>query len=221
AGPSAATAAGTAAPAGASGGQAAPNANMSSGSVLQSMITTRSVTGSQRRQQVRDGDDGDPHGAVGHSVRQNEVAPVEHRAARIDDVRDVALALRALGAEERLAQLADDPLRIVEVKEDRAEDVAPHGSDTVGDDQPALVGLEGRAAVADLEQLPGPAGPMQLRDVLPASDVGRGRQVEILAIAAGQHHVLSPDPPGEQRHSLVLRGGAAERGDAKLREVVG
>src|SRR6185503_18958421 len=48
----------------------------------------------QSGQQVRDGDDGDTHGAVRHSVGQNQIAPVEHRAARVDDIRDVALALR-------------------------------------------------------------------------------------------------------------------------------
>jgi len=69
------------------------------------------VTGSQRRQQFRDGDHGDPHGAVGHSVRQNEIAAVEHRAARIDDVGNVALALRPLWTEEGLAQLANDAPR--------------------------------------------------------------------------------------------------------------
>src|SRR5260370_10963723 len=40
-------------------------------------------------------------------------------------------------------------------------------------------------------------------------DVRRCRQVEVLAIAARQHHVLPADPTREQRHSLVLRGGSA------------
>ena len=46
-------------------------------------------------------------------------------------------------------------------------------------------------------------------------DVRGGRQVEVLAIAARQHHVLARNPTREQRHALVLRGGAAERRDAE------
>ena len=91
----------------------------------------------------------------------------------------------------------------------------------MGDDQPAVVRLDGRAAVADLEQLPRSARAMQFRDVGPVPDVRRRRQVEVLAIAAGQHHVLPVNPTREQRHPLVLRGGAAERRDAERREVVG
>ena len=47
--------------------------------------------------------------AVGHCIRDDQVIAVEQRAARVHDVRDVAVALVCVGHQQRLAQRADDP----------------------------------------------------------------------------------------------------------------
>ncbi len=47
-------------------------------------------------------DHGDPHGRVAAAVRQHDGGAVNHRATGVDDVRDVTLAFRLVGDQERL-----------------------------------------------------------------------------------------------------------------------
>ncbi len=79
---------------------------------------------------------------------------MEEGPAGIDHVGYVAVLLIVSWAEERLAQSADDPSWVFEVEQDAPDVVGPHGTDAVGEHQPARLGLDWRPAVAELNDLP-------------------------------------------------------------------
>ena len=71
--------------------------------------------------------------------------------------------------------------------------------------QPTFRRFQGRAAVADLHELPGLARRLEQLGGFPeVNDVGN-HDVEILAVDPGAHHIVPADPPREKRHAFVLR----------------
>jgi hypothetical protein len=53
-------------------------------------------------EQYAEVDHGDPHGRVAAAVGKHDAVAVDHRATRVDDVRDVTIAFRLVGDQERL-----------------------------------------------------------------------------------------------------------------------
>jgi len=45
--------------------------------------------------------------------------------------------------------------RVFKIEQHGTDEILPHGSDTVGEHDPAFIGLQGGAAVTDLNKLPG------------------------------------------------------------------
>ena len=104
---------------------------------LESGLSRRS---SVRRalEQLGHGEPGDRRGLVGEPVGQDEAVAVEHPAARVHDVGDVAVALLVVGLEDRVGQVGDDPLG-----SSRSSSSAPRryvriGPDPVGEHEPTL-----------------------------------------------------------------------------------
>ena len=77
-----------------------------------------------------------------------------HRAAGVDDVGDVAVAVVILGGEDRVARAAEYLRRVVAVEQHRADRILAHRPDAVGQHQPAFVEQDRCAAIADLDELP-------------------------------------------------------------------
>ena len=88
-------------------------------------------------------------------VGQQQPVAVRQRAAAVDDVRDVALALVRCGSRRGRRRRADHAARGRRGRAGRTHGVLAHRPDAVGQHQPAGLGLDRRAAVAELDELPG------------------------------------------------------------------
>ena len=168
------------------------------------------------RTSTEDGSDGEAwrsRSGVGDAERDEEAVAVAQRAARVDDVRHVAVLL--VGLRVRAAAADVWPMttrRVVEVEQQRADRVRAHRADAVGEHEPALVGLDRRPAVADLDRLPRLVGDVERRRRRPAPDVVGEGDARSLAVVAGQRGEPAADPAREQRQALV--GGARRRAAA-------
>ncbi len=146
---------------------------------------------------------------------------VHQAAATVDDVRDVALALVGVGLQQRYLQPADHARRIIEIEQERAQRILAHRADAVRQHQPAGLGLDRRAAVAELHVFP---GVRRLGDQLlgvPEVQHVRVHQIDVLVVLPREHRVQPPNLAGEQREALVPHLGAVERADPEPQEVVG
>ena len=68
-----------------------------------------------RSQHFIERDSSETGGAIGHAIRNDQLAPVEKNATRIDYIRHVTLALTLIWHQQRFAKAADDFARIVAV----------------------------------------------------------------------------------------------------------
>ena len=107
----------------------------------------------------------------------------------------------------------------MEVEEDGAEAVFSHRADAVRDDEPARVGFDRGAAVAELHEFPRVLGPDQDLGLMPKVQVVREHKVNVFAILSAEHGVLAVDFSGEKSEAFVADGRAVERADGKLAEV--
>ena len=107
----------------------------------------------------------------------------------------------------------------MEIEQEGADAVAAHRADAVGDDQPAGLRLDGRAAVADLHELPRLCGPQQLLRVFPVVHVVGKHEVEVLVVLSRDHRVAAVDAAGEERHAFVFHGAPVEREHAEVLEI--
>src|SRR5713101_1656188 len=96
----------------------------------------------------------DARGVIGQTIRNDELAVVEERAARINDVGHVAFPFVVVGCEQRFAEAADYFGGIIAIEEERTDAVLAHRADTVAEDQPPCIGLKGGSAVPKLDQFP-------------------------------------------------------------------
>src|SRR3546814_14518096 len=90
------------------------------------------------------------------------------------------MALRGRGLDERYARAPEHARGIVLVEQNRADRIMAYGADAMGEEQPAFVEFDGRAAIADLDELPRRFG---LHDNLahaPIVDVARHNAVPAL-----------------------------------------
>ena len=109
---------------------------------------------------------------------------------------------------------------IVAIEQERADAVLSHGADTVAEDQPAGIGLDGGSAVPKLDQFPGERRFEEHLALIPEVDVVGKHQVDVLVVLAGEHGIEAVDLPGEQGHAFVL-GGRTVQGDEPKEEEVG
>ena len=89
----------------------------------------------------------------------------------------------------------------------------------MGQEQPTLVGLDRGAAVAHLDELPRKLRATQQLRLVPEMNVGRAKQVVVLAVEARGHHEVVADLSRKERHSLVLHASAVERADLEVAKV--
>ena len=106
-------------------------------------------------------------------------------AAGVDDVRHITVLLVGRRAEQWLAELANDPGRVFEIEKYGADVVGAHRADAVGDHKPASVSLDRRAAVAELEHIPGSGGHLVPKRVFPQAQVLRKDDRVRLAVGPG------------------------------------
>ena len=133
-------------------------------------------------QQFLYGHRGERAGRIGHGVGEDQKAAVNQRAATVDDVRHITFPLRFVGAQQRSRQPADHAGRIFQIEQEGPDGVFAHRADTMTDDEPARLRLDGRTAVADLQELPA-VGRLQERHLgMPEVQIVRVHEVEILGI---------------------------------------
>ena len=116
---------------------------------------------------------GHADGGVADAVGEDQDAGVHEGAAGVDDVRHIAVPFIGSRAEQWLAELADDPGRVLKIEKYGADVVGTHRADAVGDHKPASVSLDRRAAVAELDHIPGLGGHLVRKRVLPNTQVLR------------------------------------------------
>ena len=91
----------------------------------------------------------------------------------------------------------------------------------MGQQQPALVELDRRPAIADLHELPRELRLQDRNAAIPGMQVGRIDEIEVLVVLPADHGVLAVDLPGEQGHALVPCGGSPQGRHAKGYEIGG
>ena len=89
----------------------------------------------------------------------------------------------------------------------------------MGQQQPALVELDRRSAIADLHEFPRELRLQDRDTAIPGIQIRRIQQVEVLIVLPADHGVVAADLSGKQRHALVASGGPAQRGHAKRNEI--
>ena len=77
-----------------------------------------------------------------------------HGAAGVDDVGHITLAFRGLGTNQRLARARENLGGVLLVQENGADRILPDRTNPVNQQQPTIVQLDGRATIADLNELP-------------------------------------------------------------------
>src|SRR3546814_11980558 len=120
------------------------------------------------------------------------------------------MALRGRGLDERYARAPEHARGIVLVEQNRADRIMAYGADAMGEEQPAFVEFDGRAAIADLDELPRIFGLNDYLDEAPFVEVVRQDAVPALIVVARDHCIApaslsrNPSPPlVVRRHSLV------------------
>src|SRR6185503_19761906 len=79
---------------------------------------------------------------------------MDESATGIDDGGHVTFTLVLVRLEQGLAKAADHFDGIIEIEKKGTDAVLSQGANTVTEDQPASIGLDGGAAVSYLDQLP-------------------------------------------------------------------
>src|SRR5512142_1027883 len=95
---------------------------------------------------------------ISQTVRNDQAPVVEQGAAGINDVWHVTFALVFVRLDQRLAETADHLARVLAIQKERADAVLSHRPGAVAEDHPPGIGLDGRAAIPELDQLPRKGG---------------------------------------------------------------
>ena len=142
---------------------------------------------------------GEGAGVVGHGVGNDQFAVMNDCAATVDDVGDVTLAFVGVGLQQRHFEPADHSRRVAQVEQECSHRVLAHRSDTMRQDQPTGLGLQRRAAVAELDELPriGRLGDQLLG--IPEMKHVRVHQVNVLVVLPRQHGIEPIDLAGRAR----------------------
>ena len=91
---------------------------------------------------------------IADADRNPQSPAVQDAAARVDDAGNVPVDHVALGLQQGLRRPRDHPHGVLDIQQQRAHGVRPQRPDPVGENKPALGGLDGTAAVAELDELP-------------------------------------------------------------------
>ena len=166
-------------------------------------------------------DGGKAGGGVGNGVGHDEYAVVNEGAAGVDDIGHVAVALVEGGAEEGFFETSDNPGGIIAVEEDGADAVFAHRADAVGEDKPAGIGLDGRAAVAELGEFPGLRRADDDLRLIPEVGMVGEHEVDVDPVLPAEHGVVAVDFPREEGEALVGDGGAVQCAGVEGAEVGG
>ena len=152
---------------------------------------------------------------IAHSVGNDEGARVEERTAGVDDIRYVTVLLITVRGEERFAQSADDSSGVFEVEQDRPDVVGTKRTDAVGEHQPTLFSLNGRPAVAELNDFPWCRRVLARQRLFPAVGVPRIGDRVRFPIRSRQGREPSVDQAGKESETLVgcCAAGHRRRGE--------
>ena len=82
---------------------------------------------------------------------------MDNRAAGIGYVGDIAVALLWRRADQRMSRARQQSGWVIAVEQAGADAIVAHRSHAVGQHQPAFINFDGRATIADLDELPRPA----------------------------------------------------------------
>src|SRR3546814_13228114 len=101
-----------------------------------------------------DPDRGDGRKGVRYGIGKQDALSDLDGAARIDDVRDIAMALRGRGLDERYARAPEHARGIVLVEQNRDARIMAYGADAMGEGQPTSVRVAGGPPISALEKIP-------------------------------------------------------------------
>jgi hypothetical protein len=143
-------------------------------------------------------------GVIGQTIGNDQLAVVEESATRINDVGHVAFPFALFGFEQGFAEAADHFSKIIAIEEERTDAVLSHRADTVAEDQPPCVGLDGGSAVPKLDQFPRESRFQEHPAFIPEVDVVGKHEVDVLVVLAGERGIEAVDFPGEDSHAFVF-----------------
>src|SRR6516164_1897181 len=116
-------------------------------------------------------------------------------------------------------EAADYLAGIIAIQQKSANAVSSQGADAVAEHQPARVGLNGRSAVAKLDQLPGENRLEEDFALIPEVDVVGEHEINALVVLAREHGIVPIDFSGEDGHAFVLGGRAIQSDEAKSKKI--
>ena len=142
-------------------------------------------------------------GHVTDAIGDNQGAVMHHAAAGIDDIGDIAAAFIRAGSHERFTELSDDLGGIFKIQQGGGHTVFAHGTDPMGQQEPASFSFNGGAAVADLDELPGVLRLLNEFGLFPDVYLVAAHEEEVLTVDATDHGILTVNTAREQGHALV------------------
>ena len=145
-------------------------------------------------------------GVIGQAIGNDQFTFVDESSTGINDVGYVAFPLVLVWCEQGFAKATDYLDRIIEIEKERTDAVLSQGADTVAEDQPAGIGLDGGPAISYLDQLPRESWFKEDLVFIPEVDVVGKHEVDVLVVLAGEHGIAAVDLAGEECHAFVLGG---------------
>src|SRR5260370_8181766 len=136
-------------------------------------------------QDLSERDGSETSSVIGHSIRDDQFIVVDESATGVNNIRDVTFAFALVGFDQGFPQSSDNFARIVAIKQERADAVLAHGANSVAQDQPADVGLNGGPAVPKLDQFPRENSIKDQFAFIPEWNVVGKHDVNLLFIQAG------------------------------------
>src|SRR3546814_9251422 len=103
---------------------------------------------------------------------------------RISDWSSDVCSSDLRGLDGRYARAPEHARGIVLVEQNRADRIMAYGADAMGEEQPAFVEFDGRAAIADLDELPRIFGLHDHLAEAPFVEVVRQDEVQALIVVA-------------------------------------
>ena len=164
-------------------------------------------------------DRGERAGVVRHRVRDDQRPVVDHGAAAVDHVRHVALPFVFIGRQQRLGQ---PPITLdgsSRSSRNARHGVLPHRPDAVAQHEPARLGFDRAAAVADCTYSHGNVG-LRISCLLYQKCRCRSTSGRCSRCPAAKHRVKAVHLPREQRKPFVVAPPAVQRADFEALEVL-
>src|SRR5437588_5185915 len=134
---------------------------------------------------------------IGEGVRdgigQNDLVAMAQSTAAVDHIGDIPLPFGLLGANKRLTRSGKNFGGVLLVEKNRADRILSDGPDAVSQQQPPLVNLDRRSAIAHLHEFPREHGLQNEPAAIPGVDIVGIEQIKVFVVLPPDHCVTAID----------------------------